>query len=290
MIIVRLSGGLGNQLFQFAAGSALAHRRKTKLLLDISGFDNASPDTTKRVYELGAFKIRAAPAGSGQIRKLAAPRGLRRLLNKVTPYYRNSVYREPFFHFDPNFLRAASDTLLSGYWQSEKYFSDVAPAIRNELQVTAPISPTTRSLYRQIGAVNAVSIHIRRGDYVSSKKTHLVHGTCSLEYYRQALALLKEKIGEAELFIFSDDIAWTKANLVSDLPTHFVDHNDAAHAYEDLFLMSSCRHHIIANSSFSWWGAWLNGYSDKIVVAPRKWFSHSGADTKDLLPEGWIKV
>jgi hypothetical protein len=290
MIIVRLNGGLGNQMFQFAAGKALAIQKKTRLLLDISGFDNLPQGTTKRAYELGSFDIKAEFAGVRQIEMLARPKGIIRLLDKSRPYYRKTVYCEPFFHYDPNFFRASSNTILAGYWQSEKYFKDAAAVIRNELQVKAPLSPATQALARHIDSVNAVSIHIRRGDYVSDEKTNQYHGTCSLDYYAGALSLLMQRTSGAELFVFSDEIGWAEKNLVSPLPSHFVQRNDGGQPYEDLFLMSRCRHHIIANSSFSWWGAWLNKNPGKIVIAPSKWFNESDADTKDLLPGEWLKV
>ena len=290
MIIVRLNGGLGNQMFQFAAGKALSVQKNTGLVLDVSGFDDLPEGTTKRVYELDSFDIKAELAGGRQIRKLARPNSINRLLDKARPYYRKAVYSEPFFHYDPNFFRASSNTILAGYWQSEKYFKNAAPVIRNELQVKAPLSPATQALVRHISSVNAVSVHIRRGDYISDEKTNQYHGTCGLDYYARALSLLMQKTRDTELFIFSDEIGWAEKNLVSSLPIHFVQHNNGGQAYEDLFLMSHCKHNIIANSSFSWWGAWLNTNPGKVVIAPSKWFNESNADTKDLLPEEWLTV
>jgi Glycosyl transferase family 11 len=290
MIIVKLSGGLGNQLFQFAAGKALSIKKKSPLWLDISGFGHLPEGTTPRVYELNSFGIKAGLASPSQIEKVAKPKGLKRLLNKVSPYYRQAVYQEPFYHYDIHFPQASSNTILEGYWQSEKYFKDACPVIRSELQVTASLSPATAAFIRRISNVNAVSVHVRRGDYVSDQKTHQYHGACDLNYYRKSLQLITQKTTDPELFVFSDDIAWAKENLLTELPINFVDHNDDVHAYEDLYLMSHCKHNIIANSSFSWWGAWLNNHPGKIVIAPSKWFNKSDADTKDLLPAEWLTI
>ncbi len=281
---------MGNQLFQYAAGKALSLRKGTPLYLDISGFDHLPEGTTKRVFELKPLQICAAPASPSQVEKLANPQGLARIWNKWMPYYRKRIYQEPFYHFDPHFFRASSNTILKGYWQSERYFGDFQDIIRRELTVRTPLTPATEALARKIASVNAVSVHIRRGDYANDAKTNSYHGLCSPEYYRRALRLIAEKTRDIELFVFSDEIPWAKENLLTEFPVTFVDHNDSLHAYEDLHLMSCCRHHIIANSSFSWWGAWLNHKPGKIVIATAQWFAQSDSDTKDLLPQEWLTL
>ena len=135
----------------------------------------------------------------------------------------------------------------------------------------------------------AVSLHVRRGDYVSDPKTKAILGVCSLDYYRAAIAHIAERIESPAFFVFSDDIAWAKANLEIPFPCEYVDHNQGQQSYNDMHLMSLCKHHIIANSSFSWWGAWLNPRKDKIVIAPENWFANN-EDAKDLIPPESVKL
>jgi hypothetical protein len=289
MIIVRIGGGLGNQMFQYAAGLSLSVTRKTRLELDISWFQNNPSDVTKRTFRLDIFAIHAAIAQKEQITKLAKPSAIQRLLDRNKPYYRKNIYYEPHFHYDSNFRRAPSDIILDGYWQSEAYFKDIAERIRQDFAISAPLTSHTKELAEQIGKTAAVSLHVRRGDYVNDAKTFNYHGVCEPAYYAKAIAALKDRIGVMEIFVFSNDMDWVKENISSEFPMTFVNHA-GRQDYEDLYLMSLCRHNIIANSSFSWWGAWLNANPDKIVIAPSRWFNESKADTRDLLPDEWIKL
>lgn len=289
MIIVRLSGGLGNQMFQYAAGLSLSTARKTELCLDLSWFQNNPAEVTKRAYRLDVFAIHARIAQTRQIGKIAEPSTIRRLFDRGKPYFRKNIYYEPHFHYDPNFRRASSDIILEGYWQSEEYFKDFAEGIRQEFAISAPLTPATTGMAKKIGAAaNSVSLHVRRGDYVSDPKTFSYHGVCEPGYYTKAIAALNKRVGEMEIFVFSEDMDWVKENISTEFPMTFVNH-PGRQDYEDLYLMSLCRHNIIANSSFSWWGAWLNKNPGKVVVAPARWFNESNADTKDLLPAEWLK-
>jgi Glycosyl transferase family 11 len=289
MIIVRISGGLGNQMFQYAAGLSLSMIRKTDLYLDISWFQDYPADITKRTFRLNVFAIHAGIAQTKQIRKLAEPAAIRRLLDRNKPYFRKSIYYEPHFHYDPNFRKASFDIILDGYWQSEAYFNEVAERVRQDFAISAPLTSPTKEMAKKIGAANSVSLHVRRGDYVSDARTFNHHGVCEPAYYTKAIAALKDRLGEMEIFVFSDDIDWVKENISAEFPMTFVNHA-GRQDYEDLYLMSLCRHNIIANSSFSWWGAWLNANPDKLVIAPSRWFNDSMADTRDLLPADWIKL
>ena len=289
MIIVRLSGGLGNQMFQYAAGLSLAIARKSKLYLDISWFQKISAETTKRAYRLDVLAISADIAKTTQIGSLAAPSAIRRLFDRRKPYFQKNIYHEPHFHYDPNFPKASSDVILDGHWQSEAYFKGISRNIRQDFAIAAPMLPDTAAVAQRTSSSNSVSLHVRRGDYVKDPKTFTYHGTCEPDYYRKAIAHLKERIGEMEIFVFSDDIDWVKENIRSEFPMTFVNH-PGRQDYEDLYLMSLCRHNIIANSSFSWWGAWLNPNPEKVVIAPSRWFNKSDADTRDLLPAEWIKL
>src|SRR3989344_4984067 len=159
--------------------------------------------------------------------------------------------------------------------------------IRKDFTFGATIVERNKKLASEISGTNSVSVHIRRGDYVTNANTNQFHGLCSLDYYNKAVSFISSKQNEMELFVFSDDIEWCKENLKYDFPIHFVETNDA---HSDMYLMSLCKHNIIANSSFSWWGAWLNDNFQKIVVAPSQWIADASVNTQDLIPKGWIKI
>lgn len=292
MVIVRLEGGLGNQLFQYAAGQAIAQRHNVPLKLDESGFEK----TRKRKYALDSFRISATLATAGDVARLTGSNGNgigRRLANRTQrwlPYYRRSVFVEQHFQFDPNFSRARSDVYLIGYWQSEKYFEAVAPLLRKEFTLNSELDHDNHAMASQIEQTESVSVHIRRGDYVSDENTSRYHGSCSLTYYQDAVEMIERTVVRPEFFVFSDDIEWARQNLRLDHPVVYVSRNGAARDYEDLRLMSLCKHHIIANSSFSWWSAWLSQHPEKKVIAPAKWFDEAQLDTSDLIPTSWIRI
>lgn len=290
MIVVKLLGGLGNQMFQYAAAKSLAVKKNAELLLDTSSFDALTGNITKRKFELDCLHVNENLATTDQIEKFERPSLLTKVVNKTRPYYKKSVYYEPHFHFDQNFFKASSNIMLVGYWQTEKYFSSISSVIRDTFAIKSKLSHATMSIFEHASNTNSASIHIRRGDYISNPETKRVHGSCDLEYYEKAIDLLKTRSGVTHLFIFSDDINWARENIRSSLATVFVDHNDEQHAYEDMYLMSNCKHNVIANSSFSWWGAWLNNNEGKTVIAPEKWFNDFPADTKDLYPPNWVTI
>ena len=292
MIICNIIGGLGNQMFQYAAGRALALRNKTELRLDISGFENYA---LHQGFELQrVFSCPAAIASPGDIRRILGWQSssiARRILMRprFAALRRRSFVVEPHFHYWPGEFKISGDCYLSGYWQSEKYFKSIEDIIRSEFSFKTALSGANAELAHQINETNAVSLHIRRGDYVENAKTLATHGVCSLDYYQKAIRHIAERMPHPVFFLFSDDIAWVKGNLKIDFPCRHVSHNRGLESYNDMHLMSLCRHHIIANSSFSWWGAWLNPYPNKIVIAPVKWFAN-GTTVDDLLPSDWIKL
>lgn len=292
MIIAQLKGGLGNQLFQYAAGRAVAHRCSMPLTLDLSRYEW----DPKRCYRLDRFNIQARPATPSEVAHVTGEnrRGLQGVLfrfgQKLKPYHRRTVVREKHFHFDPYSRRIRSATYLEGYWQSDKYFEDIAPILRQELTLKYPLEPINEALARRIGEVEAVSVHVRRGDYAADPKTKQTHGTCTPAYYGDAVEQMRRLLRAPHFFVFSDDISWAEANLSFEGPVTYVDHNGQDRDYEDLALMSFCRHHIIANSSFSWWGAWLSDYPDKHVMAPKRWMRDPQHCTKDVVPTTWHRV
>jgi hypothetical protein len=297
LVITRLIGGLGNQMFQYATGRALALRRGAALKLDLSGF-GAVGVHTKRRYELDSFPIHASAASEGDLAQFdLAGKSRSPRLDRVLRLLRFNkgadawpTYREPHFHFDPAVAELRAPVYLDGYWQSERYFSDIAGVLRQEFTATAPSDPGNAALAEGIDSVGAVSLHVRRGDYVSDPATNRFHGICSPDYYQRAVDYIAALVGTPHLFVFSDDPQWSRANLRFAVPMTIVDANPPEHGYRDMRLMARCRHHIVANSSFSWWGAWLNPSREKIIVAPRQWFAASGNDTRDLVPPNWVRL
>lgn len=293
MVITRLIGGLGNQLFQYAAGRRLAHVHGAELKMDLSGLSNPGYRTVRH-YELESFGVKQAFATSKELEKFTQPYSpLTRILNRITRRsirLPESYIREAHYHFDMRILDMPDGVYLDGYWQSERYFADVADVIRADLTITAPAEGRNLELLEQIESCNAVSVHVRRGDYVSDKNTADYHGTCGLDYYHRAIQYVANATVKPDLFIFSDDPDWVRVNLNVPYPLTIVDHNGPERCVEDLRLMSACRHHILANSSFSWWGAWLDPRPEKIVVAPKQWFRRTDMNTVDLLPAGWIRL
>jgi hypothetical protein len=292
LVIVKLLGGLGNQMFQYATGRAVAIRLGTALLLDTSAFEQYD----LRRYELGAFAIEARVATSNDLARAggnpALPSWLRRLGRVAGLTRPAALYKEAAFTYEENILHVCAPVHLDGYWQSERYFLDVAGKLRKEFTLTQPLDEANLRILDKIRdpVSQAVSLHIRRGDYVSNAHTAQFHGVCTLDYYRSAVDLISARVSNPHFFVFSDDPDWVRDNLSLDHLMTVVAVNSADRGVLDMTLMMSCRHHVIANSSFSWWGAWLNPHEDKIVVAPKRWFSGASLDTRDLIPSSWVRL
>lgn len=292
MVISQLIGGLGNQMFQYAAGRAVSLELGVPLRLDVSGFANYG---LHQGFELKRiFNCAAEIATDNDVRNIlgwqASP-SVRRVVSRprMAMFRRKANVIEPHFNYWHGINKTSPDCYLDGYWQSEKYFSGVAAQIREDFSFRLPMDSQNAELAKQISQVNAVSLHVRRGDYANNPKTTATHGLCSLDYYREAIQHISKEVQKPYFFIFSDDIAWVKSNLKTDFPCEYVDHNQGAESYNDMRLMGLCQHHIIANSSFSWWGAWLNPNDDKIVIAPNHWFANE-TKTQDLIPKSWISL
>jgi len=292
MIISNLIGGLGNQMFQYAAGRALSLSKEVEFKLDVSDFD------AYRLHQ--GFELQRVFCCPVQLANLDEVRSVlgwqsssitRRILARpeLAVFRRRSFAVEPHFHFWDGINYVGVNSYLTGYWQTEKYFSGYSDVIRSDLSFKNPFNNINACVAEQINGVSAVSLHVRRGDYVNNPKTTANHGVCSLDYYLSAIQYIAERVAKPEFFIFSDDPAWVKDNINIDFPSRYIDHNQGAESYNDMRLMSLCKHHIIANSSFSWWGAWLNPDPNKIVVAPRKWFANSN-DVSDLFPDAWVSL
>jgi hypothetical protein len=278
MIIVQLSGGLGNQMFQYAAGYSLARRLGVECQVNLANFAK-----NIRKYELECFTDAPAVSQKNRIPRRWRPR-IFGLTGGMT------IFEEKFaFVFDERFSSLKDGTYLVGYFQSEKYFEGYATDIRTLYTLRMQPKGANQQILNDMLNTQTVSVHVRRGDYVSNRSTNLYHGICPAAYYQQAFELISRRVQSPRFYVFSDDPEWTRANVQPPGYTIYIEHNRDA-AFEDLRLMSSCRNHIIANSSFSWWGAWLNSCPEKIVIAPRKWLANDSVPIIDLIPETWIQI
>ncbi|MFA6177946.1 MAG: alpha-1,2-fucosyltransferase [Candidatus Paceibacterota bacterium] len=295
MIITKLSGGLGNQLFQYAFGRSVSLQKKAELKFDVSSLQKNIPGITKREYNLSVFSI---PENFATEKEIAKFQKYKRKPGKKWFIYNRLIannkkyFQERKFHFDEKVFDVSSDCYFEGWWQTEKYFKNIEEIIRKEIVVKIPLSGKNAETAKNISSVNAVALHIRRGDYVSNAETNDALGTFGPEYYKKAVGIIAEKVPNPHLFVFSDDHEWVKKNIVLPYPTTYVDHNDTDKNYEDLRLMSQCKHFVIANSSFSWWGAWLSQNPNKIVIGPKKWFNNvkPSVKTDDIMPENWTRI
>lgn len=289
MIIVELSGGLGNQMFQYAYARSLQARNPfKKVYLEISNLQNGY-----RNFELHHFNI-TLPI----IDELNGKRNFIKNSNNITdklkklffPYYQQQYIQEKFYHFDRNLLSIRHSAFVKGYFQTEKYFKEIEPIVRQEFTFKNEPDAANQKLLEQIKDIKVpVSLHIRRGDFVNNP----THPLQDESFFQKAFCTLKDKCQNLHLFVFSNDMDWVKNNLSIPFTHTFVENNNEANGIEDFRLMSHCKHHIIANSSFSWWAAWLSPYPDKIVIAPFKWVNSSAPYYKnlnDIVPEYWIKI
>ncbi len=288
MYIFQLMGGLGNQMFQYAAARALAERKHVEVKLD---FD-CPYQHVKYSYNLDVFNIKTGIATVRDLWKSKPKHKFAKLFFMLLGKDPNlKLYSEKKdFQYDPQLFTLPDGSYLQGFWQTEKYFKGIEPLIREDFTFRVPLSGRNLELSIMIRRQQAISLHIRRGDYVKIAQTNNLHGVCSPEYYQLAIDYMTAQIPDAVFYIFSDDMEWVKNNFNLNNQHVYVDNNDAKTNFEDLRLMSLCKHHIIANSSFSWWGAWLNPSDEKIVIAPKRWMRDINFETRDLIPANWIKL
>jgi hypothetical protein len=295
MIIIKLQGGLGNQLFQYALGWALSLQKKTELKFDVSSLQKNVPGITKREYNLSVFNIQENFATYEEIAKFQKYKrkpGRKWFLYNKLIADNKKYFQEQQFHFDERVFGISNDCYLEGWWQTEKYFKDIEDVIRKEITVKSPQTGKDAEMAKKIVSVNAVALHIRRGDYVNNPQNVDYFGNLGPNYYKKAVEIITEKFPNPHLFVFSDDHDWVKKNIILPYPTTYINHNGSDKNYEDLRLMSQCKHFVIANSSFSWWGAWLAQNPNKIVIGPKKWFNNvkPSVKTDDIMPEDWIRI
>lgn len=297
MICVNINGGLGNQMFQYVCGRSLALRHQTSLILDLSSLNENSGanGTTKRSFELDIFRVNFCEAGVKDLKrsKPLLYRAVNVLAFKLgfNGIQMSKYFVENNFSYNTNIKKAGKDCFLCGYWQSPKYFDSIESLIRDEFTFYDPLEGKNLEIVSMIKKANSVSLHIRRTDFGKAISNN-IHGICSLDYYHNAVKYILTQINMPHFFVFSDDIKWAEENLKLPYQSTFISGNDGGKSYIDMQLMSQCKHNIIANSSFSWWGAWLNANPCKIVIAPKQWFSNDNlnAQTNDLIPDRWIRM
>ena len=291
MISIRLNGGLGNQMFQYALSRALAISNNTEILIDVDEFDTYE----LRSFELDKYNINASIfSRKYSKKKILNPQNiLIKILKKINlEMFVPNYYFEKELLFDRKVLDIKDGTYLEGYFQSEKYFLHIREILLNEFTIKEGLSPYAKQVTKSIlNSKNSVSLHIRRGDYILDNHTNSIHGICDLNYYDKSIRYMQGKIQKLTIFVFSDDMEWSKENLKYD-NTIFVESDSKRIPHEDIFLMSLCNHNIIANSSFSWWGGWLNKNEEKIVITPKKWFSDKNKQkhSENIVPAAWLKI
>jgi hypothetical protein len=285
-IVVKLKGGLGNQMFQYALGRTLSLKNNTRLWLDSSFLDEGDQQHTYRQYSLHFFNVK------GKLKKVDLNNNSLPILQKILFkfHFKKKIKYicEGSFNFNEEILNVSDNTYLDGYWQSFKYFESYWSMIKNDFEFALESVSINNSILKKIKSANSISVHVRRGDYVTNGEANLYHGVLSQDYYHKAEKEIAKHVSDPTYFIFSDDIDWAKNNIRFNSEQYYVSNSHAAH--EDLYMMSKCRHAIIANSSFSWWGAWLIENLDKVIVAPVKWFKDSSFNTSDLCPAYWKRI
>lgn len=281
-IEVVMDAGLGNEMFQYALGRALSVRLARPLVLDISLLFQ---------YPGGEFDLPCFRLGEQRIQELSYPAWIAR--TKALRFLGSCgielvhFVEESTLLFSSEVLEINAPCILRGFWQSERYFASIETQLRDEFTMVREQDSRSAACQAQILNVHSIGLHVRRTDYLPAPGQEDYHGTCPKEYYDAALKLILSRLGGgAELFVFSDDIEWTRENIRYDIPTVYVDWNRERN-YEDLRLMSQCRALVMANSTFSWWAGWLNPRKDKIVVAPRQWYRAAGVES-DLPNSAWL--
>jgi|SRR5579863_1645710 len=290
MIVVRLKGGLGNQMFQYALGLALQHRRGDELRLDATYLMGSSVFRwdVPRTYDLDVFHVEPA--------RVYIPRLLRRSprkLGEVEAVPKSQTYvEETLFGFDPKILvLTAPNVYLDGYWQSESYFAEIRDQIRDAFQFRVPLSSAGREMAQRIASVNSVCVNVRRGDLITVPTSRDVLGFVGEDYYCRGIDWIKANVQDPHLFINSDDMPWCREHLKFDLPTTYLNEEYAGWKFgEQLQLMTMCKHFLIPNSTFAWWAAWLGTYAGKRVACPRRWFRDPSISSKDLIPPCWVTL
>lgn len=278
MVTVVLRGGLGNQMFQYAAGLNLAAKKRKALLLDTTLLNDRFPrrQITFYKFNLDIFDLEPSFTALSRISEKVPVPGLWAGLDIL------KIGAARAF---------GGADLLFGFYQNESYFKESEELVREAFTFKYPLAGEAAEIAGKIQAVNSISLHIRRGDYVNFKNNEKIFGKMDVAYYERAMAYVAERVKNPHFFIFSDDIEWCKKNITSRLPLDYLLPSSAGPNNSFHFrLMSLCRHHVIANSTFSWWAAWLDRNPDKIVIAPRQWQMIPPLDAGGIVPATWVRI
>jgi Glycosyl transferase family 11 len=304
MIITHLLGGLGNQMFQYAAGLALAERHRTVLKRDAGWFRMDPSHEAHNRYALSCLNITEQFATQEEIDRvrgvvLTRSERIAARLARSLHFYRyanrhrgpSNLHSAQSFPFYPGFLDQPDPTYLQGMWQSEKFFAPVSNLLRLHFSFRYPMPPGASRVMSQIrGGGPSVAVHLRRGDYARNPEFSQVLGVLDIDYYARAMALLRESRPDATFYVFSDDIEAVERELGPAGKCVFVRAVEDWHSHDSMRLMAACDHAIISNSTFSWWAAWLNPNPEKVVVAPDPWFAGGSLDGRDVVPESWLRL
>ena len=288
MIIVKVTGGLGNQMFQYALYKSLKIKGND-VRLDQTSYYNVKKEHNG--YELEkVFDIHPNNAKQSEIDKfdennINILRRIKRKLLGDTKF----IYDTNEYVFNEN-LYKLKNSYLNGYWQSINYFKDIESELREDFTFKNELDIKNLEILNEIENSNSVSVHIRRGDYMSPQNFKIYGNIATEEYYKESIRIIEEKIENPTFFVFSNDMEWVKENIKINSKAFYIDINSGDDSYKDMQLMSNCKHNIIANSSFSWWGAWLNNNKNKIVIAPQKWINRDNvnSDKIELFYDNWI--
>lgn len=303
MIITSLKGGLGNQMFQYAAGLALAEHRRTVLKLDVSWFREYANYESHNRYALSCFNVTEQFATYAECQHLGgvAPTRIERWLARAARTFhfyqfasrvdsRRTRFYQQGYHFFPGFFDLADNTFVDGLFQSEQFFRPVANHLRLHFSFRYPAQPAVAEMAQRISSTPSAAVHFRRGDYVRDANYSREMGVLNLDYYTRAVALLLQRQPALTLYIFSDDIDAIEREYRPPCPHVFVRATQPWHSYDKIRLMSLCDHAIISNSTFAWWAAWLIPSSRKQVIAPDPWFAGNPAQSRDLVPADWLRL
>lgn len=292
MILVKLQGGLGNQMFQYACGKMLATKYGVSLTLDLEFLLDRTPreNFVYRNYDLDIFTIKPPIISVEEKKKI-----FQKPLNFIQRFTKNkyNTFVEKQFNFDEAVMNIGPYTYLDGYFQSEKYFIHIKDEIKKVFTFKQGFSELEKNLYQEIKSKNAICVNFRRADYVDIQASVDMHGVVDMEYYHKAINQLVSNVDEPTFYVFSDDITWCQENFSIDYPCTFVDYRYKGEKFASYFqLMIACKHFIIPNSTFAWWAAWLSETPDTIIITPRKWFANDAmqAQATDIIPERWIKM
>lgn len=282
MVIIKMIGGLGNQMFSYAFGRSMALRRQEKLKLDLRWYDDVHAGEVPREYVMENYRIMAERASDAEIAANQPGR-----IYKYWDKLQRIIYPDYHIRCHEGILKSKR-IYFKGFFQSYKYFEEFSETIGQELALRNELTGVAKQVEDDITHSNSVSIHIRRGDVVTNEKVNAAWGLMSMAYYERAMNYMAEKIANPKFFVFTDDPEWAEENFKLPFDIAVVS-GHRFHETIDMHLMSSCRHNIIANSTFSWWGAWLNKNPRKIVIRPSQWFKIKNIHTtNDFIPSSWI--